>query len=66
MSSVFGRARKLRSALVSVWEYSVINILALGATIVDALDTLVIMNLTNEFNDAREWVRQSFDMRSAV
>ena len=29
----------------------------LGATIIDSLDTLHIMNLTAEFADAKAWVR---------
>lgn len=37
---------------------------ATGATIVDALDTLYIMGLQEEFMDAREWVISSLDMNS--
>lgn len=32
----------------------------LGLTIVDSLDTLFMMNLTSEFNEARNWVEESF------
>jgi len=32
---------------------------ALGATIVDALDTLYIMGLEKEYNDGRNWVDKS-------
>lgn len=35
-----------------------------GATIVDALDTLYIMGLMEEFNDAKQWVHESFRMNS--
>lgn len=38
----------------------------MGATIVDAIDTLYIMGLMNEFNDAREWIINSFNMKQAV
>lgn len=33
----------------------------LGATIVDALDTLYIMGLHEEFKDGQEWVEQNLD-----
>lgn len=32
----------------------------MGLTIVDSLDTLLIMNLTQQFEEAAEWVRQNF------
>ena len=37
----------------------------LGASIVDAIDTLHIMGLMDEFNEAREWIANSFNMRLA-
>lgn len=37
------------------------NWLGLGGTIIDSLDTLWIMGLKDEFNRARDWVRDSFD-----
>ncbi|KAG0056482.1 hypothetical protein BGZ83_004740 [Gryganskiella cystojenkinii] len=33
-----------------------------GATMVDSLDTLVIMGFNDEFDEALEWVRTKFDM----
>uniref|UniRef100_A0A915CUX9 alpha-1,2-Mannosidase n=1 Tax=Ditylenchus dipsaci TaxID=166011 RepID=A0A915CUX9_9BILA len=45
---------------------SVFGRASLGATMVDALDTLYIMGLMDEFEDAREWVAKSFDMKQAV
>uniref|UniRef100_A0A672SND3 alpha-1,2-Mannosidase n=1 Tax=Sinocyclocheilus grahami TaxID=75366 RepID=A0A672SND3_SINGR len=33
----------------------------MGATIVDALDTLYIMGLHDEFKDAQEWIEQNLD-----
>ncbi|KAF2354065.1 Protein kinase domain [Trinorchestia longiramus] len=33
----------------------------MGATIIDALDTLFIMGLTDEYNEARAWVSEHFD-----
>ena len=35
-----------------------------GATIVDALDTLWIMGLTDEFNEAKKWVEEKFVFNS--
>lgn len=33
----------------------------MGATIVDALDTLYIMGLHDEFKDGQEWIKQNLD-----
>lgn len=33
----------------------------MGATIVDALDTLYVMGLHSEFKDGQEWVEQNLD-----
>ncbi|NXE41410.1 MA1C1 mannosidase, partial [Ptilorrhoa leucosticta] len=33
-----------------------------GATVIDALDTLYIMELEEEFQEAKEWVEKSFDL----
>ncbi|XP_060640425.2 mannosyl-oligosaccharide 1,2-alpha-mannosidase IC [Anolis sagrei] len=33
-----------------------------GATVVDALDTLYIMELQDEFQEAKDWVENSFDL----
>ena len=33
-----------------------------GATIVDSLDTLYLMGLTDEFNQAKKWVQMSLDL----
>ncbi|XP_029928730.1 mannosyl-oligosaccharide 1,2-alpha-mannosidase IA isoform X2 [Myripristis murdjan] len=35
-----------------------------GATIIDSLDTLYIMGMTEEYNDAKEWVQTSLDLNS--
>uniref|UniRef100_A0A8K9UFT0 alpha-1,2-Mannosidase n=1 Tax=Oncorhynchus mykiss TaxID=8022 RepID=A0A8K9UFT0_ONCMY len=35
-----------------------------GASIVDSLDTLYIMGLMDEYNDAKEWVETSLDLNS--
>uniref|UniRef100_A0A6Q2XLX4 alpha-1,2-Mannosidase n=1 Tax=Esox lucius TaxID=8010 RepID=A0A6Q2XLX4_ESOLU len=35
-----------------------------GASIVDSLDTLYIMGLIDEYNDAKEWVETSLDLNS--
>ena len=36
--------------------------MGLGLTLIDALDTLYIMNLTSEFNQARRWVQLELDL----
>jgi hypothetical protein len=33
---------------------------SLGLTIVDSLDTLYLMNLTSELQDATDWIRNNF------
>jgi len=33
----------------------------LGLTLIDSLDTMVMMNLKEEFTEARDWVKQSLD-----
>jgi mannosyl-oligosaccharide alpha-1,2-mannosidase len=38
----------------------------LGASIVDGIDTLYIMGLMDEFNEAREWIATEFDLKKAV
>ncbi|XP_034030006.1 mannosyl-oligosaccharide 1,2-alpha-mannosidase IA isoform X2 [Thalassophryne amazonica] len=35
-----------------------------GASIIDSLDTLYIMGLTDEYKDAKEWVQNSLDLNS--
>ena len=40
--------------------------MGLGLTLVDALDTLYIMNLTSEFNQARKWVQHELDLDKNV
>lgn len=35
-----------------------------GASIIDSLDTLYIMGLMEEYNDAKEWVKTSLDLNS--
>ncbi|XP_049586520.1 mannosyl-oligosaccharide 1,2-alpha-mannosidase IA isoform X2 [Syngnathus scovelli] len=35
-----------------------------GASIIDSLDTLYIMGLLDEYNDAKEWVRSNLDLTS--
>ncbi|XP_072317550.1 mannosyl-oligosaccharide 1,2-alpha-mannosidase IA isoform X2 [Eucyclogobius newberryi] len=35
-----------------------------GASIIDSLDTLYIMGLTEEYNDAKEWVKTGLDLNS--
>nr|XP_043890269.1 mannosyl-oligosaccharide 1,2-alpha-mannosidase IA isoform X1 [Solea senegalensis] len=35
-----------------------------GASVIDSLDTLYIMGLMEEYNDAKEWVQNSLDLNS--
>ena len=39
---------------------------SMGATIVDALDTLFIMGFTEEYEAGREWVAQNLDFNHMV
>lgn len=43
---------------------SVFGNTALGATIVDGLDTLYLMGLKDEFKTGRDWVEKSFNFES--
>lgn len=45
---------------------SVFGRASLGATIVDGIDTLYIMELMEEYEYARNWVETSFNMNQAV
>ena len=38
----------------------------MGATIVDSLDTLYIMGMTEEFTKAKKWVEANLDMSKMV
>lgn len=40
---------------------SIFGSASMGATIVDALDTLYIMEMTDEYNKARDWVAENLD-----
>ncbi|KAL3125005.1 hypothetical protein niasHT_009304 [Heterodera trifolii] len=37
-----------------------------GATIIDALDTLYIMGMNKEFDQARDWVAQNFNLKESL
>ena len=39
---------------------------SMGATIVDAMDTLVIMGFMEEFRKGRDWIEQYLDMSHMV
>lgn len=45
---------------------SVFGSFSLGATIVDSLDTLLIMGLNDEYNRGREWVANNFTLENVV
>ena len=38
----------------------------MGATIIDALDTLYIMGMKDEYNKARDWVAENLDFGKMV
>lgn len=38
----------------------------LGASIVDGIDTLYIMGLMEEFNEARKWIAMELDLTKSV
>lgn len=40
--------------------------LDLGVTIIDSLDTLYLMGMTEEFNEGRDWVAENFNINEAV
>ena len=42
------------------------NWFGLGLTIIDSLDTMLLMNLREEFQQARNWVENSFDLNKSV
>ena len=45
---------------------SVFGSAQMGATIVDAMDTLYIMGLHDEFDKGRQWIEQSLDFNHVV
>ena len=45
---------------------SVFGSAQMGATIVDAMDTLYIMGLHDEFAKGREWIEQNLDFNHVV
>lgn len=47
--------------LILLFVFSCAGNSQLGATIVDALDTLYIMGLHEEFKDGQEWIEQNLD-----
>ncbi|CAD5210813.1 unnamed protein product [Bursaphelenchus xylophilus] len=58
-------ANELNTAKKSAHSGSVFGAAHIGASIVDSVDTLYMMGLMDEFTDAREWIRQSFDLRKS-
>lgn len=45
---------------------SIFGAYELGATIVDGLDTLYIMDLKQEYQEGRDWVEQKFSFKNLV
>ena len=45
---------------------SIFGSTSMGATVVDALDTLYIMGMKDEFEKAREWVVENLDFNRMV
>ena len=42
------------------------DLFGLGLTIIDSLDTLLLMNMTEEFEDAKNWINTSLYMNTTV
>ncbi|XP_074660348.1 mannosyl-oligosaccharide 1,2-alpha-mannosidase IA-like [Tubulanus polymorphus] len=57
-------SNELRSVTKRGHSASVFGATAFGATIVDALDTLYIMGLMDEYEKGKEWVKTSFHFKS--
>ena len=45
---------------------SIFGSASMGATVVDAMDTLYIMGFMDEFEKGREWIEQSLDFNHMV
>lgn len=45
---------------------SIFGAYELGATIVDSLDTLYVMGMKQEFNEARDWIARKFTLDNVV
>lgn len=45
---------------------SVFGSASMGATIVDSLDTLLIMGLNDEYKHGRDWVANNFTLENVV
>ncbi len=45
---------------------SIFGSASMGATIVDAMDTLYIMGMMDEFEKGRQWIEQSLDFNHMV
>jgi mannosyl-oligosaccharide alpha-1,2-mannosidase len=45
---------------------SIFGSASMGATIIDAMDTLHIMGMTEEFEKGREWISENLDLGKMV
>ncbi|CAD5207522.1 unnamed protein product [Bursaphelenchus okinawaensis] len=58
-------ANELNTAKKAPHSGSVFGAAHIGASIVDGLDTLYMMGLKEEFDEAKEWIRTEFDLRKS-
>ena len=57
---------ELRPVSMRGHSASIFGSASMGATIVDAMDTLYIMGMDNEFKRGREWINSQLDMNKMV
>jgi len=55
---------KVRQMMIQSYGTSIFGTALLGATIVDSIDTLYIMGLMNEYNQAKNWIKENFKPES--
>ncbi len=57
-------SNELRPISKTSYHTSIFGWAPLGATIVDSIDTLYIMGLMNEYNQAKNWIKENFKPES--
>jgi len=59
-------ANEVRPISLRGHSASIFGSAAMGATIIDAMDTLYIMGMMDEFNKGKEWIEQSLNFNQMV
>ena len=59
-------ANEVRPISLRGHSASIFGSASMGATVVDAMDTLYIMGMMEEFEKGREWIEQSLDFTHMV